>query len=153
MTRTVPVPLQVEERKTHPSCERAKANGVPDGEAGEASSSSETRLFNFFSPEKETAASAAPARPATSSAIKANGVAQRRTRESRRRNTNPERTVDFTHRVMTMPRVSVSLRSCMVSVHDDGGPPALRSLADQPGLTRRIAHLRAAPPETGTRKL
>src|SRR5437762_5984712 len=61
MTRTDP--SQVEEIKIHPSLERVKANDWPDFEIEDTSSSSETRLFSFLSPEKRIPASAAPANP------------------------------------------------------------------------------------------
>src|SRR2546422_11210297 len=63
MTRTVPFPLHVAETKIHPSCERVNANGLLDFEIEETSSSSETRLFSFLSPEKRISAYAAPANP------------------------------------------------------------------------------------------
>src|SRR5436189_5206923 len=47
--------------KIQPSIERVKVSGLPVFEMEAASSSSETRLFCFFSPEKRT--SVAPANP------------------------------------------------------------------------------------------
>src|SRR6266404_3417506 len=49
--------------KIQPSLERVKVSGVPVFEMEAASSSSETRLFCFFSPEKRTFASVTPANP------------------------------------------------------------------------------------------
>src|SRR5438093_11396719 len=62
MTLIVPLPLQLEEMKIHPSLERVKVKGLLDFEIEDTSISSETRLFNFFSPEKTIFASA-PATP------------------------------------------------------------------------------------------
>ena len=50
MTRAVP--LQVEEIKTQPSLERVNVKDSLDFEIEDTSSSSETRLFSFLSPEK-----------------------------------------------------------------------------------------------------
>src|SRR5262245_36475037 len=63
MILTVPFPLHVAEMKIQPSLERVNVNGWLDFEIEDTSSSSKTRLFNFFSPEKRT--SAAPANPQT----------------------------------------------------------------------------------------
>src|SRR6266571_1981734 len=49
--------------KIQPSLERVKVSGVPVFEMEAASSSSETRLFCFFSPEKRTFASVTRANP------------------------------------------------------------------------------------------
>src|SRR5882724_2502663 len=65
MTPTVPFPLQVEEIKIQPSLERANEKDSLDFVIEDTSSSSETRLFSFFSPEKRISASAAPANPQT----------------------------------------------------------------------------------------
>ena len=51
--------------KIQPSLERVNVNGLLDFVMEETSSSSETRLFSFFSPERRILASAAPARPQT----------------------------------------------------------------------------------------
>jgi hypothetical protein len=63
MTRTVPSPLQIEKIKIQPSLERVNEIGLLDLEIEATSSSSETRLFSFFSPEKRISASVAPAIP------------------------------------------------------------------------------------------
>jgi len=63
ISRTVPVALPVEEMKTQPSLERANVKSLLDCEGEETTSSSETRLFSLYSPEKSTSASATPARP------------------------------------------------------------------------------------------
>src|SRR5262245_61548875 len=99
MTRTVPVPLAVETMQIQPSFERSNVKGLPEGETEETSSSAETRLFNFFSPEKPTSASAALARPERRLALEANRVAPCRNHESTRMNTNPRRPEIFTHRL------------------------------------------------------
>jgi hypothetical protein len=49
---TVPIPLQVDETKIQPSRERVNVYDFVGCEIEETSSNSETRLFNFFSPEK-----------------------------------------------------------------------------------------------------
>src|SRR5438552_4099671 len=49
--------------KIQPSLERVKVSGLPVFEMEAASSSSETRLFCFFSPEKRTFASVTRANP------------------------------------------------------------------------------------------
>ena len=54
---TVPIPLQVEETKIQPSREHVNVYGLVGCEIEETSSSSETRLFNFFSAEKRTSPS------------------------------------------------------------------------------------------------
>ena len=56
-TLTVPFPRQVAEMKIQPSLERVNGNELPDFEIEATSSSSETRLFCFFSPDKTTVAS------------------------------------------------------------------------------------------------
>src|SRR6266481_1119384 len=58
VTVTVPLPLWVAEMNIQPSLDRLNVNGWLDFEIEETSSSSETRLFNLFSPEKRTSASA-----------------------------------------------------------------------------------------------
>src|ERR1043166_5536287 len=63
MILAVPVPLQIEEIKTQPSLERVKLNELLGPEIADSSSSSETKLFSFFSPEKRVPASRAPATP------------------------------------------------------------------------------------------
>src|SRR5262245_13576041 len=65
MTRTVPFPLDVAEMKTQPSLERVNVNDWLDCELEETSSSSETRLLSFRSPEKRISASAALPNPQT----------------------------------------------------------------------------------------
>ena len=49
--------------KIQPSLERVKVNELLDFEIAETSSSSETRLFSFLSPEKRTFASESPPDP------------------------------------------------------------------------------------------
>ena len=49
-----PFPLYAAEMKIHPSRERVNLNELPDFEMAATSSSSETRLFRFFSPENTT---------------------------------------------------------------------------------------------------
>src|SRR5258707_14746585 len=49
-----PFPLYAAEMKIHPSAERVKLNELPDLEMAATSSSSETRLFRFFSPANTT---------------------------------------------------------------------------------------------------
>src|SRR2546425_7415665 len=60
---TLAVPRQVEEIKIQPSLERVNVKDWLDLEIEDTSSSSETRLFNFLSPEKPIPASAARANP------------------------------------------------------------------------------------------
>src|SRR5882672_6956896 len=73
MTQAVPLP--VEEIKIQPSLERLNANDSPDFEIEDTSSSSETRLFNFLSPEKEISAFAAPINPEAKITIEATTLA------------------------------------------------------------------------------
>jgi len=49
--------------KIQPSLERVKVNALLDFEIAETSSSSETRLFSFLSPEKRTFAPESPPNP------------------------------------------------------------------------------------------
>src|SRR6266404_65748 len=70
MTRTVAFPLHVEEIKTQPSLDRVNAMGSTGFEIEDASSSTETRLFNFFSPEKRMSDAPASGNPQIAIATK-----------------------------------------------------------------------------------
>src|SRR5438105_241476 len=72
---TLAVPLQVEETKIQPSLERVNLKDVLDLEIEATSSSTETRLFSFFSPEKRIPASASPDNPPMKMTTTANSLA------------------------------------------------------------------------------
>ena len=61
--------------EVQPSLERVNVNGLSDCEIEETSSSSETRLFSFFSPEKRSSAFAALASPQTKTKIETMNLA------------------------------------------------------------------------------